>query len=97
MTTLPLPRLRMARIAALLIVTGLGCAHRDRVAPALPPLSTEPLGPGDKITHINGEPVNDDAGIALKGVQAQDEVVYTVKRKDGRIERLGPSRLNQRP
>jgi hypothetical protein len=87
----------MIAIAALLILTGLGCAARQRVDPALPPLSTEPLAPGDKITHINGEPVNDQAGVALRGVQAQDNVVYTVKRKDGRVERLGPARPNRRP
>ena len=90
-------RLRMTSIAALLILTGLGCAGRQRVDASLPPLSTEPLSPGDRITHVNGEPVNDQAGIALSGVPAQDGVVYTVKRKDGRIERLGPARLNRRP
>ena len=90
-------RLRMTFIAALLILTGPSCAGRQRVDASLPPLSTEPLSPGDKITHINGEPVNDKTGIALRGVPAQDGVVYTVKRKDGRVERLGPARLNRRP
>jgi hypothetical protein len=97
MPTLLRSPLRTAAIAALLILTGVGCASRHRVDPSLPPLSTEPLAPGDKITHINGEPVNDQAGDALRGVQAQGDVVYTVKRQDGRIERLGPARLNPRP
>ena len=88
-------RFRLASIAVLLILTGLGCARRRSIDASAAPLSTAPLAPGDKITHINGEPVNDQAGDALKGVQAQDEVVYTVKRKDGRIERLGPARLNR--
>ena len=89
--------LRMTSTAALLILTGLGCTARRSVDASLAPLSTEPLSAGDRITHINGEPVNDKAGIALRGVPAQDGVVYTVKRKDGRIERLGPARLNRRP
>ena len=90
-------RLRVASVAALLILTGLGCAARQSVDASSAPLSTAPLSPGDRITHVNGEPVNDKAGIALGGVPAQDGVVYTVKRKDGRIERLGPARLNRRP
>ena len=91
-------RLRTASVAVLLVVTGVGCAgRRDRVDASVPPLSTEPLARGDKITHVNGEPVNEGAAAALRGVQAQDGVVYTVKRKDGRIERLGPARPNRRP
>lgn len=90
-------RFRLASILVLLILTGFGCTGRRSIDASLPPLSTEPLSPGDKVTHINGEPVNDRAGVALRGVQAQEGVVYTVKRADGRIERLGPARPNRLP
>ena len=92
MTTLPYSRPAAAVIAALILFTaGLGCARRDRVDPSWAPISTRPLGPGDTITHVNGEPVNDQAGAVLSDVPARGDVVYTVKRRDGRVERLGPA------
>ena len=91
MATMPHSRPMAAVIAVLLICTGLGCAGRDRVDPSSAPISTRPLGPGDTVTHVNGEPVNDLAGAVLSDVPARGDVVYTVKRADGRVERLGPA------
>jgi hypothetical protein len=91
MATLTRSRTSAAVISGLLVCTGLGCADRARVDASSAPISTRPLAPGDTVTHVNGEPVNDQAGAVLSDVPARGDVVYTVKRKDGRVERLGPA------
>ena len=92
MATRPRSRPPVTVVAGLLVIAGLGCGGRgDRVDAAAAPISTRPLAPGDTITHINGEPVNEHAGAVLRDVPAQGDVVYTVKRANGRVERIGPA------
>lgn len=76
-------------LAALLALGSLTCCgSTDTNDPAAPPISTMPLQEGDAIVLVNGHPVNDFVDARTKIALSDGDVELTVKRADGRIERI---------
>jgi len=53
-------------LAVVPLLLPVGCAGPHAVSDAAPPISDKPLIAGDKVTHVNGEPVNDYTDLGTK-------------------------------